>query len=474
MQTILIVDDDRHIQKLLTLLLEAEGYNVLVTDNAKEALKIIETELPSLVILDFMLPGTDGLEVLKQIKLTNIDTDVIAITGHGSERIAVELMKLGATDYIQKPFAKNDFITAVKRVLSSREAYAKTTQDNNILVVDDDAAVLSFVSKSLNGLGNIVVENDSRKALTLLGSEHYDIIITDVYMPHIEGIELLKRSKLLNPTTSVIIMTSSNEINLARAAMKQGANDFLVKPFKPEDIRAAVSDILSAMRKDSYKKLKKQFEFQALREEEKSDYILGSVEALIMALEARDLYTSGHSERVTWYSHEIAQRLNLSENELTTIKHSARLHDLGKIGTDDSSLYKTGKLTQEERDKVAYHPVLGAVIVTSIKMLEDYVPGIRHHHERYDGKGYPDGLKGDSIPLPARIICVADAIDAMMSSRPYRDGLPAEKVIDELKLNSGTQFDPDIVTVALTLLEAGLFHPDYSTQNETEHQTTNV
>lgn len=453
MHKILIIDDDPHMQRLIKMLLEANGYVTRGVEDPSAACDAIAAFMPDLVILDYLMQGKNGLELLKEVKTAGHKCDVIVITGHGSEKLAVEMMKFGATDYLQKPFEKKTLLETIKKTLSARTAISKSVTDSNILVLDDDRPVLNFMKKSLAGLGNIVTETDPRAALSLLEERHFDILITDINMPHIDGIEVLKRTRIRNPITSIIVMTATSSMGYIRDAMKHGAYDYLIKPFKPEEVRESVSELLIAKRREVFESLKRQFEIQEMREEERSEFILGTIEALIMALEARDNYTHGHSERVTSYSEAIALEMGLDKKEVEAIRHSARLHDLGKIGTDDSHLYKEGKLTGDEMSQVAKHPVLGAVIVNSIKFLEDYVSGIKHHHERYDGSGYPDGLVGEDIPLPARIICVADAIDAMLSSRPYRKGLPLSVVIEELKKHSGAQFDPAVVVAILALIE---------------------
>ncbi|OGR61274.1 MAG: hypothetical protein A2X34_10800, partial [Elusimicrobia bacterium GWC2_51_8] len=273
----------------------------------------------------------------------------------------------------------------------------------------------------------------------------FDIILSDVYMPQLDGIEFLKRARVLSPGTRTIMITSSWDVDVARKAMKQGASDYIRKPFEPEELRESVSDLLAEKKRESFDRLKRQFENQELRATEQFEFTLGIVEALILALEARDHYTRGHSERVTEYSLEIGMEMGLSKREIDKLRHSARLHDLGKIGTEDTHLYKAGSLNQDETAMVARHPEIGCNILKSIRLMDEYIPGIRHHHERYDGSGYPEGLKGEAIPLIARIISAADAFDAMTSSRPYREGMDRGQALEELEKNRGIQFDPVVV-----------------------------
>ncbi len=175
----------------------------------------------------------------------------------------------------------------------------------------------------------------------------------------------------------------------------------------------------------------------------------GTINALIATIDVKDHYTCSHSEHVARWSSVIAETLGVEENETRKIQQAAHMHDIGKIGIDERILNKDDVLTSEEYSEMKKHPEIGASIIRHVPFLIDVVPVIRHHHERFDGKGYPDGLGGENIPLGARIVMVADAIDAMMHARPYRNSLPQKKIYQELEENAGTQFDPGIVKVLL-------------------------
>ena len=177
-----------------------------------------------------------------------------------------------------------------------------------------------------------------------------------------------------------------------------------------------------------------------------------TINSLAYAIEARDSYTKGHSERVAVYAVWLGERLGLNSKRLRMLQNCCRLHDVGKIGIPDRILLKPGKLTLEERTHVEFHPVYGAEILGDLKFISVGLPFILHHHERFDGKGYPYGLKKDHIPFDARIISVADSFDAMTSDRPYRKALSTQQVLDEFRANSGKQFDPKIVKVLIKLM----------------------
>lgn len=453
MSKLLIVDDDLHMRKMLEAILESEGYSVTLAKSGPEAMAIMKEEQPSLVLLDYMMPGMNGLDVLKEIKKSHPQTDVIIVTGHGSEKISLEMMKSGAADYIQKPFSMDQLLNSISRVLSVRTEFDKNQSEVRILAVDDDKFILSIIQDSLKMMGEVITSSDPRDVLSIVRKEHIDILLTDIYMPQMDGIELLKKVKVISPSTSVIVITSSGAMDLARKALKEGASDYIIKPLDPEDLRASMHEIIAAKRRETFNRLKERLDTQEQKAAEQFEFTLEVVEALIVALEARDPYTRGHSERVTNASVGTGMEMGLPTREIGILRHSARLHDLGKIGTEDIHLYKTGSLDDSEMALMSKHPEIGCNILKSITLMAEYIAGIRHHHERYDGMGYPDGLKGDDIPLVARIISVADAFDAMTTSRPYREALKGEEAIIELEKNKGIQFDPDVIDAFLRFLK---------------------
>lgn len=180
---------------------------------------------------------------------------------------------------------------------------------------------------------------------------------------------------------------------------------------------------------------------------------LSTINTLVFILEGKDPYTRGHSERVTQYSIAIAKELGLSPKDVATIERAGKLHDIGKLGVDEAILCKPGPLTEKERAIINTHPQMGTAILESLDFLSKERVIIRHHHERYDGNGYPDRLRGEEIPIGARIMCLTDAFDAMKSKRSYRNPLPDEKVLSEIEKNAGTQFDPKIVAAFLSLIK---------------------
>lgn len=454
MNEILIVDYDRHILKMLRILLEAEGYGVHAAGSGPEALVMITDHPPSLIIVNYSVKGMKCAEFIEQLSLAYGDShDVIVITNHGSEKLALESISPGAVDYLQKPFTRNTLLRVVSRLISARTEFDEKVTDTLVLAVDKKGANRSFVEKSLASIATVKTASDYLSATAFIEGSKFDLVIVYLADPYEDGLDFLRKVKVVSPSTKLVIMTDAVSPKLMREAMKIGVSDYMSRPFRPDDLRDAVSEVLRQSRKDALTALRKQLEIKENMAAVQFDATLGIVEGLIMALEARDPSTKGHSERVTDYSLLIGREMGLTRESLEIIRHSARLHDLGKIGTEDIYLYKTGSLSDEEMAIVSRHPEVACKIIRPIKLMEDFIPGIRHHHERYNGIGYPDGLKGEDIPFVARVICVADAVDAMLSVRPYRKGLSIDYVLDEIKTNRGIQFDPSVADAFLSVME---------------------
>jgi putative nucleotidyltransferase with HDIG domain len=277
-------------------------------------------------------------------------------------------------------------------------------------------------------------------------------------MPEMDGLELLKRVKAINTKMMVIMITAYADVDVAVEAMRLGAFDFIMKPI---DLNLVVLSIRNALERkrleeelDTYhKNLETLVEErtgklqQAYRVLKKAH--LDSVKVLAEAIDAKDPYTRGHSDRVTRMSLKIATHLDFSEARLETLEYGALLHDIGKIGIKDEVLQKRGPLTSEEYLYIQEHPLIGVKIVEGVEFFKDKIPIIRNHHERFDGRGYPDGLSREAIPFEARIITVSDAFDTMTSVRPHRGIMPLEDVLRELERCKGTQFDPKILEIFL-------------------------
>lgn len=302
----------------------------------------------------------------------------------------------------------------------------------HILVVDDDGAVATMLEKLLAADGHgVTVARDGREALASVTGRQPDLILTDLDMPYLSGYEVCRQIKQ-DPTTRlipVVIITGRDAQEAKLRAWELGADDFLTKPFQSVEVLARCRSLLRVKR---------------LVDE------LDSAEAVVFAfarvVEAKCRYTWGHSERVTSYALALACKIGLPEAKQEVLRKGGLLHDIGKINMPDSILNKPGPLTAEEYDIVRQHPVQGIRIVEPLRSIRDTIPLIRWHHERLDGKGYPDGLFGGAIPLMARVLAVADVFDALSSERPYRPALPENECLRILRENAaGGGLDPELV-----------------------------
>ncbi|KKL49014.1 hypothetical protein LCGC14_2319760, partial [marine sediment metagenome] len=281
----------------------------------------------------------------------------------------------------------------------------------------------------------------------LLAGQQFDVLVTDIAMPGLSGLELLVDGKRHSPGCNVILITGRSNREVLAQALMLGAYEYLEKPFSMDDLVAAVA---RAARDESDIPELSLRAADALRSGSPARQAsLDSIWALIRAIEAKDPFTREHSEHVTQYAVALGIALDLPADAAESLRIAALLHDVGKIGVPDRILTKPGKLTDEEFESIRRHPALGADILAKITVFGREAEIVRHHHESWDGKGYPDGLVGEEPPLPSRIIMVADSMDAMLMARSYKDAYPVEKMLDELRRCAGTQFDPQIAAAAL-------------------------
>ena len=356
--SVLVVDDEVGPRESLRMILKPI-YQVHTVADGFEALKFINSQNVDLVTLDLKMPGIPGIEVLREIKKTKSDIEVVIITGYGTLPTAIEAIRYGAVDFISKPF--------------------------NV------AEIISVVSKSVE-----------RRSLNL---------------------------KIKN------LIQKIKDLSL----LEEGQNEALSNLGASMDLASGVDEI----QKDLKESLQQLEEF---RSQKVSVNYVDFLKVLIYILESKEPYTSGHSERVSYYAELIAHDLSLSPQEKEDLQVATLLHDIGKIGLSNRLLEKNN-LTQGENQDLRQHPLKGVHLIEPLSFSHSVTLAIRHHHERWDGEGYPDGLSGEEIPLLARIISLADSYDAMTSDRPYRQCLSTKKVQEELAKNSGTQFDPNMVSL---------------------------
>ena len=323
---------------------------------------------------------------------------------------------------------------------------------DRVLVVDDDKMSLLRTKRVFDKAEILGVYCDcGRSALDWLdGVQVPDLILLDIHMPDLDGFAVLRqlRANAAYRNVPVVFLTGDEDVQTETAGLNAGASDFIRKPFAPQVLLKRVRNLIELNR------LHNDMASQIRSNTEKlSRAYLQIVEALAAAVDAKDPYTHGHSARVAAYAREIARRAGFRETEQDQIYMMGLLHDVGKIGVHDAIIDKPSRLTDGEYAEIKTHPVTGSTILEKITDVPQLMVGARWHHERYDGKGYPDGLAGDEIPEPARIIAVADTYDAMTSNRSYRGTLPQAEVRAEIERCMGTQLDPQFCRILLTMMD---------------------
>lgn len=312
--------------------------------------------------------------------------------------------------------------------------------ETKILVVDDEKEARELITDLLQDEGYLIDTAESgEEVVEKARKEIFGVVILDMKLNHgMDGFETLKRLISENPNMCIIILTAYGTTPDVVRFLKEGASDFLKKPFDNEELIVRVKKAIAKW--DIHQQLQQQF--------------LQSIECLSSAIDANDPWTANHSIEVTKYVMIIGDRLQLSQDEKENLRLSALLHDIGKIGVPNEILWKpVSPLPQEEFAIIKMHPLKGIKVIERFEGLREIIPGILHHHEKFDGNGYPDNLKGENIPLQARIIAVADAYDAMASNRPYRPALSKEVILEQIRNGIRNQFDPEIGEVFLTYLE---------------------
>lgn len=333
--------------------------------------------------------------------------------------------------------------------------------NNWILVIDDDTSNLTMANRILSDEKmRVSCVKSGEAAIKFLHSNIPDLILLDVHMPGMDGFEAIAKMKEMEACADipVIFLTADDDSDVEARALKAGAMDFIKKPFVPEVLLLRVQHILDLTRlqADLAHEVEEKTQEVFAQHQKLEKVSMQIVSSLSGAIDAKDTYTKGHSARVAEYAREIARQAGYSRKMQEDIYVMGLLHDVGKIGISDAIIGKTSKLTSEEYDIIKTHSEMGEKILAGITEFPKLVQGARSHHERYDGKGYPDGLAGEEIPLEARIIAVADAYDAMSSRRSYRNVLPQEQVRAEIEEGRGTQFDPKFADIMLRMIDADL------------------
>jgi response regulator RpfG family c-di-GMP phosphodiesterase len=333
-----------------------------------------------------------------------------------------------------------------------------------VLVVDDDQSLRNALVRFLSSQGfSVNAAGTGQEALERVREGGYAVMLLDIRLPGMNGMDVVPEALDEDPDLAILMLSAMTDATSAAICMQRGAIDYLTKPIELNDLSKAVQRALR--RRDTSMQSRQISEWlkeevqrrteEVQRERRKQQELtVATLEALINALEAKNNWLSGHSARVAAFAATIAHQMELSDDGVEEVRMAGRLHDLGKIGIREAVLNKQGQLTPEEYEHVQQHVLIGSQILHPLEHLAGTVKIIRSHHEHWDGSGYPDGLKGEEIPIGARIICAAEVYDALTTPRPYHDKLPPEEAVQRMRLISGKALDPKVMDACSRAVDA--------------------
>ena len=324
--------------------------------------------------------------------------------------------------------------------------------EKQILIIDDEKELCFLIAKNLElaGYMNISCASTVEDGLEMAESLNPDLIFLDLNLAGASGLDLMRQIQETNKRVKIIILSGQGTHNYVHEVFEAGAVDFIVKPCGIDKMIELIEKHIGG--ESNQQKNKEDGEDRTARGEITKVLFFDTLTTFISVSEAKSKYLRGHAERVSKIAKGIGQSMGLTQTSLEILEYSAILHDLGKIGVPDAILDKKGKLTDEEWLVIKSHPLVGSNIISKMRLFRLEEPAIRYHHERFDGKGYPEGIDGANIPMEARIIALADSYDAMTSKRPYRNAMSREDALKEINKNEGTQFDPSVVKHFLTVI----------------------
>jgi putative nucleotidyltransferase with HDIG domain len=474
---ILVVDDEPVIREVLSDLLTSQGYVVRAVENGALALEELMQNPYNLVLTDLKMPVMGGEELLAKLAENNIKKMVIVLTAFATVETAIQTMKKGAYDYVMKPFKIDEITLIVRRALEKERLERENIQLKEAQRLYQISEAMGS-TLSLDRLLTIIIQSAKKESeadvvhLVLWDHEKggwyskiCDADDPDVTPQEIDDLLDLETMGKAHASGTAILFPPTGPQPYVRGSLNAGRrlHSFVSVPL---GIRGQVTGMLNVLsfnqrriflegdRRTLYilaSRAANAVDNARLHQELKSVF-LQTIEGFAYALDAKDPYTHGHSRRVTRYSELIARGMGLDESEVEKLRNAAILHDIGKIGLRLEALNKPHPLSEEERRMFETHPQKGCKILAPIQFFEELTPIIFHHHEHYDGTGYPEGKGGEQIPLGARILAVADAYDAMTSDRPYRKAMSLEEAVQELRTHAGTQFDPRVVQAFVSIL----------------------
>ena len=468
---IVIIDDEKSICNIVFEALSSSNYHVRSFNDPKAGIEYIENNRVDLVLTDLVMGEFSGVDVIDVVQANHSDAVVILMTAHPTVEAAIEVLKKGAFDFLVKPFKLELLRATIKRGLEHQRIFRDNVylKDQVEYLKVSNAAVREVdKEKFMKMVVNYCKREFSAAAVSLMSVDLHSKEVTDVifetetadYQEQIKDISIVetiikrkKKSPIINKESLKIkkqtyIKTTISQPICSRKQLMGILNVITINKF--DSLTAGQLDILTLL----CNSVSSTFTNYQLYNDLDTSY-LQAFSALANAIEARDAYTAGHTNRVFQIAEIIATELGWNENQMRFLKIGCTLHDVGKIGVPDSILNKQGKLTDEELKKMNQHPELGLKIIKGIGLFEPAVPYITSHHERYDGTGYPNSLKGEDIPIEGRLLAVADTFDAIMSDRPYRKGRDIKETVEEMLKHTGSQFDPFIVATFLRVLKSG-------------------
>ena len=470
---VLVVDDEKVIREILADFLSLEGFSVATAPDGLAALERLAQESFDMVISDLKMPNLGGLELLEQIKQHHENVLTVIMTGFGTVETAIEAMKKGAYDYILKPFNVEEVIHIVHRGLETQRLISENIRLREIVSLQELSLELqatlsmkevidSTLAKCLSSAGCAVVSISLLNEKTGKYEDGGTLVHAD--FPGADG-GILNFNEVFAEIKERNFILVNNAAGAERffVEMPQNLTSFMCVPLVVRQNYIGVLALYSFSYDVRFTEgQRKMFSMLGSRAAAAVDNAMlynnlqqtfrQTIQGLARAIEAMDKYTAGHSDRVMVYSRITAEEMGETPEQVELVVQAGALHDIGKLGCH-ANLNKAGKLTREEYGIFKAHPSYGKEIIEPISFLHPVIPGVHLHHERWDGNGYPLGLKGEEIPKIARILAVADAYDAMTSNRAYRRALTHEVAITELLRCSGTQFDPSIVEAFLQAIE---------------------
>jgi len=496
---ILLIDDDLSFLEVMERSLRHVNYDCVSFQNPVDALAAYQAEQYDVVITDILMPQMDGIDVLRAVKGFNSEARVIMLTGYANMDTTQSALNQGAYAYFQKPFELTNILDTLRKI--EKELVIEKENKRKIQMFDENECELDEVYQDLQ---KHVVAVDQLHAISrkIHAAIDLDCIMQELVnnVCHLLGCRYglicfydqkpgkcncfhsgkeddgktgfedfcpLEKFPFKSCFCQKKILLDNQpcpDTNMVLEPLSISLQNYVCVPLIR---RGRAIGILAGLNKNKGFTGRDKFMLNAISDMavtaiynsgligQLKELFGQTVEALAKGIEARDEYTRGHTNRVSRYTEMIARALNWNDEKLYEAHIGSTLHDIGKIGIPDRILNKPGRLTGEEFAMIKQHVVIGVEILKDVYQLKKMMPYIQHHHERYDGSGYPQGLKGKEIPLEGRIMCVADSFDAMTSNRPYRGHLCLEEAVSELEKCSGLQFDPGIVEVFISLLNSG-------------------